>query len=99
LIGSGAKDEPGTKIARAGVEVAEFGDGLGVKVPVNDESVLSDKREPGIKQGWKSLWPFGTSDRHIDFEFRVCSYNRIIVERVLMNAPIGKIVGRTKRAC
>jgi hypothetical protein len=99
LIGSSAKLEEGKKVARAGFEVAESGDGLAIKVPVDDESVLSDKRAPGIKQGWKSLWPFGTSDRHIDFEFRVCSHNRIIVERVVMSAPIGKIVGRNEVTC
>jgi hypothetical protein len=99
LIGSGAKREAGKKVARAGFEAAESGDGLAIKIPVGDESVLSDKRARGIKQGWKSLWPFGTSDRDIDFEFRVCSHNRIIVERVVMSTPIGKILGRNERAC
>jgi hypothetical protein len=99
LIGSGAKGEADTKVARAGFEVAESRDGLAIKVPVDDESVLSKKREPGIKRGWRSLWPFGASDRDIDFEFRICSHNQIIVERVVMSAPIGKIVGRNKVAC
>ena len=99
LIGSGAKGEAGAKVARAGVEVAESGDGLAIKVPVDDESVLSEKGGPSVKRGWKSLWPFGTSDRHIDFEFKICSHNRIIVERVVMSAPIGKIVGRNIVAC
>jgi hypothetical protein len=104
LIGTGAKREAGKKVARAGVEVAESGDGLAIKVPLDDESVLSDKREQGVKRGWKSLWPFGTSDRHIDFEFRICSHDQIshdqiIVERVVMSAPIGKIVGRNQGAC
>ena len=99
LIGSGAKGEGGTKVARAGFEVAESGERLAIEVPLDDELVLSNKREPGVKRGWKSLWPFGTSDRHIDFEFRVCSYNQIIVERVVMSAPIGKIVGRNERSC
>jgi hypothetical protein len=99
LIGRGAKREAGKKVARAGFEVAESGDGLAIKVPVDDESVLPGKREQGVKRGWKSLWPFGTSDRHIDFEFRICSHDQIIVERVVMSAPIGKIVGRSERAC
>ena len=69
LIGSGAKREAGQKVARAGLEAAESGDGLEIKAPLYDEPVLSDKKAQDIKHGWKSLWPFGTSDRHIDFEF------------------------------
>jgi hypothetical protein len=99
LIGTGAKREAGKKVARAGFEVAESGDGLAIKVPVDDESVLPGKREQGVKRGWKSLWPFGTSDRHIDFEFRICSHDQIIVERVVMSAPAGRIVGTTEDSC
>lgn len=51
------------------------------------------------KAGWGSLWPFGKGDRHIDFVFKICSSKRVIVARVEMGAPIGRVIGTSKDQC
>jgi len=63
------------------------------------ESNLGYQRESEKKAGWGSFWPFGKGERHIDFAFRVCPGARVIVERVEMALPIGKIVGTSKHKC
>ncbi len=48
---------------------------------------------------WGAFWPFAKDDRHIDFEFRICSNLKVIIKRVEMGAPIGKVIGATKARC
>jgi hypothetical protein len=45
------------------------------------------------------VWPFGKADRHIDFGFQICPTRRVIVDRVEMSTPIGKLLGKTKDSC
>ena len=72
-------------------EIAEIVDNVG-----GADSNLRDQGAAAEKEGWGSFWPFGKGDRHIDFEFRVCSTKRVIVERIEMGAPLGKVVGTSK---
>jgi hypothetical protein len=51
------------------------------------------------KVGWGAVWPFGKADRHIDFGFQICPTRRVIVDRVEMSTPIGKLLGKTKDSC
>ena len=75
-------------------EITEIVDSVG-----GAESNLRGQSVAPEKEGWGSFWPFGKGDRHIDFEFRVCSTERVIVKRVEMGAPLGKVVGTSKDQC
>ena len=63
------------------------------------ESGVSDDGSTKAKAGWGAFWPFGKGDRHIDFDFRICSNQSVIVERIAMGTPIGKVVAASKRQC
>ena len=76
------------------VEITEIVDDVG-----GADTNLRGQGAAAEKKGWGSFWPFGKGDRHIDFEFRVCSTERVIVERVEMGAPLGKVVGASKDQC
>ena len=81
--------------------------GQGAESNAVDGNAYHESAESGVseddaikkKPGWGAFWPFGKGDRHIDFDFRVCSNQRVIVERIEMGAPIGKVVGASKRQC
>ena len=100
LIGSGANaDEDQGQLASLQSPDAES-DAVGVNVDLESaESGASDEGSTKAKAGWGAFWPFGKGDRHIDFDFRVCSNQSVIVERIEMGAPIGKVVGASKRKC
>ena len=100
MIGSGANaDEDQGQLASLQSPDAES-DAVGVNVDLESaESGASDEGSTKAKAGWGAFWPFGKGDRHIDFDFRVCSNQSVIVERIEMGAPIGKVVGASKRKC
>ena len=100
LIGSGSNaDEDKGQLASLQSAGAES-DAVGVNAYFEiAESGVSDDGSTKAKAGWGSFWPFGKGDRHIDFDFRVCSNQSVIVERIEMGAPIGKVVGASKRQC
>ena len=100
LIGSGSNaDEDQGQLASLQSADAES-DAVGVNVNLESaESGVSDEGSTKAKAGWGAFWPFGKGDRHIDFDFRVCSNQRVIVERIEMGAPIGKVVGASNRQC
>ena len=64
-----------------------------------NDSEVRDKNVKKPRALWRSVWPFGRADRNIDFRLRICSTQRVIVERVEMSAPIGKIIGRSANSC
>ena len=75
-------------------------DAVGVNAHLESaESGVSDDGSTKAKAGWGSFWPFGKGDRHIDFDFRICSNQSVIVERIEMGTPIGKVVAASKRQC
>jgi len=100
LIGSGSNaDEDQGPLASLQSPDAES-DAVGVNVNLKSaESGVSDKGSTKAKAGWGAFWPFGNGDRHIDFDFRVCSNQSVIVERIEMGTPIGKVVGASQRKC
>ena len=75
-------------------ESSPTGDSLRQGEPVSFDALAAKP----IKS-WSSLWPFGKSDRNIDFTFKVCASRRVIVDRVGMEAPIGRVVGASKEKC
>ena len=100
LIGSGSNaDEDQGQLANLQSADAES-DAVGVNVNLESaESGVSDEGSTKAKAGWGAFWPFGKGDRHIDFDFRICSNQSVIVERIAMGTPIGKVVGASKRQC
>ena len=100
LIGSGSNaDEDQGQLASLQSPDAES-DAVGVNVNLESaESGVSDEGSTKAKAGWRAFWPFGKDDRHIDFDFRVCSNQSVIVERIEMGTPIGKVVGASNRKC
>ena len=99
LLGSNSKGHPSDEVINEGDQVSGVGAGLKGKNSRLDVPGFGSKVTGTAKVGWGSLWPFGTSDRHIDFELRVCAGERVIVERVVMGAPIGRVIGTTKARC
>lgn len=99
LLGSKAKAQLGVKVANYGNDLLGSGVDLAKNKSREDGPNFGDKGTTGAKLGWGSLWPFGTEDRHIDFEFSVCASEQIIVERVVMGVPFGKVIGTTKARC
>jgi hypothetical protein len=100
LIGSGSNaDEDQDRVASLQSSGAGS-DAVGVNVNLESaEAGVSDEGSTKAKAGWGVFWPFGKGDRHIDFDFRVCSNKSVIVKRIEMGAPIGKVVGASKRQC
>ena len=67
--------------------------------PGEVEVIFGRKIAAKNQSGWESLWPFDKDDRHINFEFKICSNLKVIIKRVEMGAPIGKVIGTTKARC
>ena len=99
LLGSNSKGLSSNEVINERDQVSEVGAGLKGKNSREDVPDSDSKFTGTAKVGWGSLWPFGTSDRHIDFELRVCAGERLIVERVVMGAPVGRVIGTTKARC
>jgi len=94
LIGSGANADQDLQ------SPAVESDTVGVNAHLESaESGESDEGSTKAKARWGAFWPFGKGDRHIDFDFRVCSNQSVIVERIEMGTPIGKVVGASNRKC
>ena len=98
LIGSGtnADQDQFASLHSLGAE----SDAVGVNAHLESaESGVSDDGSTKAKAGWGAFWPFGKGDRLIDFDFRICSNQSVIVERIEMGTPIGKVVAASKRQC
>jgi hypothetical protein len=67
--------------------------------PGKTEVIFGEKVAAKDQSSWGALWPFAKDDRHIDFEFRICSNLHVIIKSVEMGAPIGKVIGATKARC